>query len=165
MRARDWAPIYRAPPCSPRLAMTAAVTEAVKTWWTSARAGRLSPRALAQVYALHKVSELRDLDLQHVETATMVTKVGGGHPSPAAIQQLRKTFDADPEWYPGKGGETRKRPGPKPVFSPQKSGTSQLAPWLCLGEVSRSRSRQCKPEQRNLVRTPRPTSHSTRSTS
>ena len=94
--------------------------ESMKQWWTSSRKGTLSPWSLAKVWALHAVSKSRNLDLEHTEIAAAVSKVGGGHPSSAAIQQLRKQFDEDPGWYPGKGVCERKRPGPKPRFTPQK---------------------------------------------
>ena len=104
----------------PTFAMSTAQTVSAKDFWTTARSGNLTPWSLAKVYAFHKVSALKNLDLEHTEIAKMVTKVGGGHPCPKAIQKLRKQFDEDPEWYPGKGMETRKRPGPKPLFSAQK---------------------------------------------
>ena len=55
--------------------------------------------------------------MEHTEIAKLVTKVGDDpqrrdHPTPMAIQKLRALFDEDPEWYPGKGSETRKRPRP-----------------------------------------------------
>ena len=96
--------------------MSSAQATSVKEWWHSARHGNLSPWPLAQVYALHKVSTLRNLDLEHTETAQPVTKVGGGDPCPKAIQLLRKQIDEDPDWYPGRSSESRKRPGPKPLF-------------------------------------------------
>ena len=68
------------------------------------------------VWALHSVSP----DMAHTEVAKRVTKVGGGHPSPMAICLLRKKFDDDPGWHPGKSEEVRKRPGPKPMFTAQK---------------------------------------------
>ena len=58
--------------------------------------------------------------MQHIDIAKMVTKVGGGHPSGEAIRKLREHFDEDPDWYPGKGVETGKRPGPKARFTSHK---------------------------------------------
>ncbi len=110
----------------PTFAMSTAQTVSAKDFWTTARSGNLTPWSLAKVYAFHKVSALKNLDLEHTEIAKMVTKVGGGHPCPKAIQKLRKQFDENPEWYPGKGMETRKRPGPKPLFS---------APWPWRAEA------------------------------
>ena len=80
---------------------------------------------MAKVWALHTMSKLKKLDLEHTEIAQCVKKVGVAagqdpHPTPTAIQFLRKQFDKDPEWYPGKNLGTRKRPGPKPRFTPQK---------------------------------------------
>ena len=74
---------------------------------------------------MHTVSEMKNLDLKHTDIAKSVKKVGvpagqDPHPSPKAIQLLRRQFDEDPDWYPGKGFATGKRPGPKPLFTPQK---------------------------------------------
>jgi len=88
--------------------------------WATARTGTLSPWSLAKVWALHAVSKLRKLDLEHTEIAQLVKKAGGGHPTPTAIYKLRKQVEDDPDWHPGKGQETAKRPGPKPRFTPQK---------------------------------------------
>ncbi len=66
------------------------------------------------------MSKLKGLDLEHTEIAKCVKKVGGDPPMPEAIRLLRKQFDDDPDWYPSKGMETGKRPGPKPRFTPQK---------------------------------------------
>ena len=68
-----------------------------RQFWNSAREGTLTPWSLAKVWALHTVSEMKGIALQHVEIATMVTKVGGGHPSGEAIRQLRQQFAEDPE--------------------------------------------------------------------
>ena len=71
------------------------------------------------VGAAHDV-QAEGLDLEHTEIAKCVKKVGGDPPMPEAIRLLRKQFDDDPDWHPGKGMETGKRPGPKPRFTPQK---------------------------------------------
>ena len=89
-------------------------------WWVSGREGTLSPWSLAQVWALHAVSEMRHLDLEHTEIAEAVDKVGGGKPTAMAICHLRSLFEADREWYPGKGTVVGKRPGPKPTFTKRK---------------------------------------------
>ena len=47
--------------------------------------------------------------------AAHVTKVGGGSPTPSAMQQLLEKVDADPDWYPGKA-ELHAR-GPKSVIT------------------------------------------------
>ena len=90
-------------------------------WWVSGREGTLSPWSLAQVWALHAVSEMRHLDLEHTEIAEAVDKVGGGKPTAMAICHLRSLFEADREWYPGKSQVVGKRPGPKPTFTKRKS--------------------------------------------
>ena len=40
-----------------------------KTWWYTVRKGTLTPWSLAKVWALHTVSKMRNLDMQHVEIA------------------------------------------------------------------------------------------------
>ena len=90
-------------------------------WWVSGRGGMLPPWSLAQVWALHAVSEMRHLDLEHAEIAEAVDKVGGGKPTAMAICHLRSLFEADREWYPGKSRVVGKRPGPKPTFTTRKS--------------------------------------------
>ena len=87
----------------------------------SGRKGTLSPWSLAQVWALHAVSEMRHLDLERTEIAEAVDKVGGGKPTAMAICHLRSLFEADREWYPGKSQVVGKRPGPKPTFKKRKS--------------------------------------------
>ena len=118
--------------------------EETKQWWRTARSGNLSPWPLAKVWALHTVSKMKKLDLEHTEIAKCVEKFGVAagqdpHPSPKAIQLLRKQFDEDPDWYPGKGVETGKRPGPRPLFTPQKKrclAESAMAMARCGEEVT-----------------------------
>ena len=105
-----------------------------KHWWASARTGTLTPWSLAKVWALHTVSKLKNLNLEHTEVAKSVKKVGGGHPTPTAIQKLRAQFDDDPDWHTGKGTETGKRPGPKPRFTAQKK--------RCVAECAMAMSRR-----------------------
>ena len=49
--------------------------------------------------------------------ASHVTKVGGGCPTPSAVQNLLEKVDEDPEWYLGKA-QVKQR-GPKPVATPR----------------------------------------------
>ena len=99
-----------------------ASSEEARRWWTTARSGTLTPWSLAKVWALHTVSKMKRLDMEHTEIAKCVKKAGAAddgdpHPTPEAIKLLRKQFDDDPGWYPGKGLTTRKRPNPKPRFT------------------------------------------------
>ena len=77
---------------------------------------------MAKVWAFRMVSIERGLALEHTEIEKLATKIGLNreHPSPQAIQKLRTLFDDDPSWYPCKGFEMGRRPGPKPRFTPQK---------------------------------------------
>ena len=86
----------------------------------SGKEGCLSPWALAQVWALLKVSEKRGLDLSDNDIAEDVEKVGGGHPSKQAIAELRARIAADPQWYPGKKSEDAKKPARKPLLTEAK---------------------------------------------
>ena len=49
--------------------------------------------------------------------ASHVTKVGGGQPTPSAVQQFLEKVDADPEWYPGKAEPSAR--GPKSAIAPR----------------------------------------------
>ena len=71
------------------------------SWWVSGKEGSLSPWSKAQVWALHKISEQRGLKITNEEITSLVWKVGSegkddGHPTNAAISQLRSAFVADP---------------------------------------------------------------------
>ena len=80
-------------------------------WWKGGKDGYLSPWAQSQVFALVKISQEHGPKLTDSDIAEKVWKVGGGHPSHACIAGWRKTFEKDPEWYPGKSEGQRKRPG------------------------------------------------------
>ena len=58
-------------------------------WWLSGRKGTLSRKSQLEVQAFLKVSKTMKLDLEDGWIAERVEKVGGGHPSKQAIQQLR----------------------------------------------------------------------------
>ena len=89
-------------------------------WWISGKQGSLAPRAQAQVWGLHVMAKNQDVKMSNDDIAAMVTKVGGGHPCQQAIAQWRKTFDDDPDWYPGKQSEEAQQRGPKRKFTVQK---------------------------------------------
>ena len=89
-------------------------------WWISGKQGSLAPRAQAQVWGLHVMAKNQDVKMSNDDIAAMVTKVGGGHPSQQAIASWRKTFDDDPDWYPGKQNEEAQQRGPKRKFTVQK---------------------------------------------
>ena len=89
-------------------------------WWRSGKTGSLSPWSQAKVWALHVVSEDKNLNLTHDDIAGLVTKVGGGRPGQQAISKYRAMFDRDPEWCPGKENENAKKRGPKPMLTQHK---------------------------------------------
>ena len=103
-------------------------------WWTGGTDGYLSPWAQARVFALIAVSEELGLNLKDHQIAAKVEKVGGGSPSHACIAAWRATLASDPDWYPGKTKENRKRPGPKPLFTGQKK--------RCVAEAAMALKRQ-----------------------
>ena len=95
------------------------------SWWVSGKEGSLSPWSKAQVWALHTISEKRGLKITNEEITSLVWKVGSegeedGHPTNAAISQLRSVFAADPQWHPGKHEENAKKRGPKVKFDARK---------------------------------------------
>ena len=97
----------------------------------------MSPWSKAQVWALHTISEKRGLKITNEEITSLVWKVGSegeedGHPTNAAISQLRSVFAADPQWHPGKHEENAKKRGPKVKFDAMLAKGSQWQgqPWL-----------------------------------
>ena len=69
-------------------------------WWLSGRKGTLSRKSQLEVQAFLKVSKTMKLDLEDGWIAEQVEKVGGGHPSKQAIQQLRTQIAEDKKWSP-----------------------------------------------------------------
>ena len=89
-------------------------------WWASGKHESLSPWTQAKVFVLATASRQKSLGLSDTGIANEVFQVGGGHPGHTAIANLRGCFNADPDWYPGKKAGSSKRPGPPPLFTPQK---------------------------------------------
>ena len=90
-------------------------------WWVTGVPGRLAPWAQATMWALVKLNDSERLEMTADRMAAHVTKVGGGHPGRQAVNDWRALFAADPEWYPGKVAENRKKPGPKKLLTAQKA--------------------------------------------
>lgn len=90
-------------------------------WWVTGVPGRLAPWAQATMWALVKLNDSERLEMTADQMAAHVTKVGGGHPGRQAVNDWRALFAADPEWYPGKVAENRKKPGPKKLLTAQKA--------------------------------------------
>ena len=63
-------------------------------WWVSAPGEGLSPWALAQVWALLRVSEQFGLDMSDAKIAEHVTKADGEHPTKQCVQKIRVTIGA-----------------------------------------------------------------------
>ena len=93
--------------------------------WTSGKAGQLSPWEKAKVYGMHIIAKQKGWKLSAADIRKAVKKTGkggkrGASPTEGAINKLRKVIDTDPDWHPGKAGESAKRPGPKPKLTEQK---------------------------------------------
>ena len=89
-------------------------------WWISGKTGSLSPLAQSKVWALATLSKRHDLYMPDESIAEEVEKVGGGHPSKQAIGKLRRQFEEDADWYPGKIAECAQKRGPKGTFTAGK---------------------------------------------
>ena len=79
-----------------------------------------------------------------------VTKVDGGHPGPSVISKIEATSARYPSWYPGKTSDDGVAPGPKAVFTAQKTtGSCQR----CHGyQQGRIRAYSCSRERPVPVR-------------
>ena len=75
-------------------------------------------------------------------TAERITKVGGGHPGPAAVTKLFARMDADKDWFPGKSYQ--KSRGPAPALSSQ-------AKAAIAKSAMRMKRRGCEPTYARLV--------------
>ena len=98
-------------------------------WWTSGKQGHLSVWSQSLLWALIRVNDELDLEMEDAQLASFVTKVGGGHPLKASIGKWRRRIDVDPEWYPGKTSDVEcEKPGPKPLMDEQsKRSIAQCA--------------------------------------
>lgn len=83
--------------------------------------GRLAPWAQATLWALVKLNDSMDLDMTDAQMGALVTKVGGGQPKKRSVAEWRALYKADPDWYPGKTAEQRKKPGPPKLLTGQKA--------------------------------------------
>ena len=91
------------------------------SWWNSGPQGRLSPWSQALLWALIKVNDELELEMEDSKIATFITKVGGGHPLKNAVKEWRHVFVKDSNWYPGKTNDLkRKQPGPKKLLDGRK---------------------------------------------
>ena len=91
------------------------------SWWNSGPQGRLSPWSQALLWALIKVNDELELEMEDSKIATFITKVGGGHPFKNAVKEWRHDFVKDSNWYPGKTNDLkRKQPGPKKLLDGRK---------------------------------------------
>ena len=91
--------------------------ELLRAAWHGGQDGRLSAQGEARAWALREAWKATHTSVYGMWAfvAAHVTKVGGGNPTPSAVQQLVEKIDADPEWYPGKA-EVNAR-GPKSVIT------------------------------------------------
>ena len=89
-------------------------------WWSSGKTGSLSPKAQAQVWGLKMAWEHFGKEVSFTEIASLVSKVGGGHPTKQAVHQLCAKMEEDEHWYPGKREAEAQKRGPKPGLTAQK---------------------------------------------
>ena len=98
-------------------------------WWVSGRPYRLAPWSQAIIWAALKINEAWNLDMCDNDIASLVQKVGdsgrsdGGPPSKQAVADWRRLIENDPDWYPGKLAEQRKKPGPRKLLDNQKASS------------------------------------------
>ena len=91
----------------------------VRSLWLDEQHGRLSAWEQAKALGLREASrEIHDGKSQLEWVAARVTKVGGGHPSAAALHQFFSKVDADKDWYPGKHSGVKR--GPTPLLTAAK---------------------------------------------
>ena len=81
--------------------------KALQEFWKGGKQGSLSPQMQALAWGMQEAGmEPRDI-------AQKVTKVGGGHPTRQAVEQLVARIAADPEgWCPGQRPEASYGPAP-----------------------------------------------------
>ena len=97
-----------------RLATSATMSQDdVRSLWLDEQHGRLSAWEQAKALGLREASrEIHDGKSQLEWVAARVTKVGGGHPSAAALHKFFSKVDADKDWYPGKHSGVKRGPAP-----------------------------------------------------
>ena len=110
-------PLPRAPPSlSPAMSDR---QEVLRAAWLGGQQGRLSAQGEARAWALREAWKATKNTTYGMLSfvASHVTKVGGGQPTPSAVQQFLEKVDADPEWYPGKAEPSAR--GPKSAIAPR----------------------------------------------
>ena len=110
-------PLRRAPPpLSPAMSDR---QEVLRAAWLEGQQGRLSAQGEARAWALREAWKATQKTTYGMLSfvASHVTKVGGGQPTPSAVQQFFEKVDADPEWYPGKAEPNAR--GPKSAIAPR----------------------------------------------
>ena len=68
------------------------------SWWNSGPQGRLSPWSQALLWALIKVNDELELEMEDSKIATFITNVGGGRPFENAVKEWRHLFVKDSNW-------------------------------------------------------------------
>jgi len=86
--------------------------DALRKLWLGGQKGNLSAREQARVWALREcwTEENESTYGMYDAIRVKVKKIGGGHPTGAAVKQLLDKIDGDDDWFPGKQyGERRGR--------------------------------------------------------
>ena len=73
--------------------------------WKGGKHGRLSPLMQAKAWGLSEAG------VSQVAIAAKLEKIGGGHPTKAAVCNLLQRIAGDPEWYPGKRPDASRSKG------------------------------------------------------
>ena len=84
--------------------------------WLGGKDGCLGALAEARAWALREVwreGGKSDYGML-VFVCARVTKVGGGNPSPTAVNGFFDRVDEDADWFPGKHNQEKR--GPKPIL-------------------------------------------------
>ncbi|CAK0797152.1 unnamed protein product [Prorocentrum cordatum] len=93
--------------------------DALRQFWPSAPAGRLSPWEVVEALGLREASKEVHGGQPNMEwVAARLTKSGGGAPARAAVHTLFTKIDGDPEWFPGRHSGAKR--GPKPLLTAAK---------------------------------------------
>ena len=96
-----------------------AAQQMLRKFWLSSSPGHLSKWEQAKALGLREASkEIHGGQANVPWICARLVKTGGGQPQRAALHELFKKVDADPDWFPGKhSGMPR---GPKPQLTPRK---------------------------------------------
>ena len=109
-----------------------AAQDAMQKFWLHGKAGGLAAREQLKVWALREAWMDFKTGTFGMNTwiAEKLTKIGGGRPTSAAVNQLLAKIDNDEDWYPGKQyGEKRGRKRDLRGAAPARPGLARCPGW------------------------------------